>query len=163
MADTEIFVSASESGAAIRILGRGNFNCSREIAAYGLEMVRRKVPRVVIDLAACTAMDSTFMGVIAQIASQGRAGGCMLVIANASSIRRQQLEELGVDRIVSFVERDLSDQDWRILEPADTTRLAQAQTVLEAHEMLASIDPVNASRFKDLVELLRKDVDHLQP
>jgi anti-anti-sigma regulatory factor len=161
MADSEIFVSADEAGAAIRVLGKGSFSCSREIAAYGLEMVRRQVPRVIIDLAACTGMDSTFMGVLAQIASQGRVGGCMLAIANANQERREQLEELGVHRIVSFIDRDLSGLSWRVLEPADTSRLAQARTVLEAHEMLTEIDAANITRFKDVVEFIRKDIENL--
>jgi anti-sigma B factor antagonist len=119
----------------------------------------------VIDLSECELMDSTFMGTLAGLALHLRElGEGRLQVVQANERNAGLLRNLGLDQI--FTVRALNDPDCPDLPPdivsTPETTLSQPaapQEMLEAHEALIAADQANASRFRDVVDLLQRDQD----
>jgi len=120
----------------------------------------------VIDLEACSGMDSTFMGFLAGLASRvGRSGGSV-AIASPGERNRQSLEDLGLD---SLLEIDPPEAPWRgrteeirgQLKPFARKTLPnveeRARHVLDAHKDLAATSEENAKRFAGVIEGLSSE------
>ncbi len=124
---------------------------------------------LVIDLEACTGMDSTFMGQLAgfsaRLSKLGTAGGVQ--IAGAGERNRNSLEDLGLD---CLLEIDPPAAPWR--GKADEVRASlepyrvghpignqeRAKHVLESHKVLSATNAENARKFAGVVGVLEKEV-----
>ena len=123
---------------------------------------------VVIDLAACRSMDSTFMGAIAGLNFALRKDDLHLVLINLSPHAVGLLKGLGLDRVLKTYAAgalppglgDLSHlvQSLRPVEAAPTDNHELAALMYDAHETLARVDPQNLQRFKDVLAFLREDL-----
>jgi anti-anti-sigma regulatory factor len=127
---------------------------------------------MVVDLADCTGMDSTFMGTLAGMAARlAEHSGC-LQIAEPGERNRRSLEDLGLDFLMEI---DPSDATWKphlsqirsLVEPAiPNTPFGQSQRtrhVLEAHQTLADLNEQNAKTFATVVDLLQNELTSRQP
>ena len=117
-------------------------------------------------------MDSTFMGTLTGIALKLGDGGAVHVI-NVNTRNQQLLENLGLDQIFKLdtdgsawkTERDTVTAMLRsagadaTIPSADLDKTGRAEHVLEAHEALGDANDENISRFKDVVEFFRKDLE----
>ncbi len=123
---------------------------------------------LVVDLSACTGMDSTFMGTLAGMAARLAAvDGGVLQIADACERNRRSLEDLGLDFLMQI---DPPSADWKgrqddlrsELKPVQSLQgLAQKQRalhVLQAHEVLSDMNEKNAREFSNVVGMLREQV-----
>ncbi len=130
--------------------------------------------RFVIDLEGCRGIDSTFIGMLSRlalrIAATGEEGGVEIInpsVRNASSIQK-----LGMDE---FLHLDLDGSRWRreralvdenLDKPACSGPLDQvehAQFVLAAHEALIAANGENQSRFRDVVDFLKQELETHAP
>lgn len=122
---------------------------------------------LVVDLEACTGMDSTFMGTLAGMATRlSSLGGGSLQIADAGMRNGRSLEDLGLDYLLEI---DPPNTIWRkeitevrlSLTPLETTPadlIQRAKHVLEAHEVLSEMNDKNAVIFENVVDLLKQDL-----
>ena len=113
-------------------------------------------------------MDSTFMGTLTGAALNLRERGeGEVVVLNANGRNQQLLTSLGLDHILTVdnvgvrfkAERAAVSQQLGLCDegrPADKTE--QAAHVLEAHEALTEANVENASRFRDVIEFLEKEL-----
>jgi len=124
---------------------------------------------LVIDLEACTGMDSTFMGQLASFSARlsklGSTGGVQ--IAGAGERNRNSLEDLGLD---CLLEIDPPSAPWRgkadevraNLEPYQLGHPIgvedRAKHVLESHKILSAANAENARKFAGVVGILEKEV-----
>lgn len=150
----------------IRCEGKGSFLNSPVIKSIGEQRIAAGERRIVIDLGACSGMDSTFMGTLAGIASKLPATdqGMALQIAEADERNRRSLEDLGLDFLMEI---DPPAADWRnrldtiraeLKAPAQTglpDRNERAKHMLDAHQELGRIDEDNARRFKEVTQVLK--------
>src|SRR4051812_35199921 len=128
-------------------------------------MVNRGHREFVVDLRNCPVMDSTFMGTLAGIALRLREiGEGNLHVTNRNERNKDLLRNLGLDALFA---NDLcgiepnGDEKSASLEACDQKdSIAQAQTMLEAHEALVEADPENLTKFKDVLEYLKQDLNH---
>ncbi len=117
-----------------------------------------------IDLDACTYLDSTFLGILLGLGLKLRAAGNgLLHILNASPRNVELLKNLGLDRLINIDAKrtDLNvgpEQKLEALECPVQTKAEAGPTILEAHETLMEFDPRNVPKFKDVVEFLREDL-----
>ena len=123
---------------------------------------------VVVDLADCRSLDSTFMGAIAGLTFALRKDDVRLALINLSPHAAGLLRGLGLDRVLKTYAAnelppglgDLSHlvQNLRPVEstPADNRELAAL--MYDAHETLTRVDPQNLQRFKDVLAFLREDL-----
>jgi anti-sigma B factor antagonist len=158
-----ILVGTANRTVLVRVEGKGTFLNSTGLKEFAKEMVNRGFRDFVIDLANCPVMDSTFMGTLASVGLGLRGlGQGELRVINLNERNRDLLTNLGLDQLFTIVldgapvagepvkQQPLADA------PAD--KLAQAQTMLEAHEACVEADSANAAKFKDVIEYLKQDL-----
>ncbi len=130
-------------------------------------MVARGYREFVVDLENCVMMDSTFMGTMAGVALRLRElGRGHLHVVHAGQRSRELLNGLGLDQIFSIhANGSETAPQCEVLEAPAVTgpaaqKEAQAQQMLDAHEALCEAAPENISRFKDVLEYLKQDLQH---
>ena len=123
---------------------------------------------VVIDLAGCRSLDSTFMGSIAGLAFALRKDDVRMVLVNPTPHAAGLLKGPGLDRVLKTYSAadlppglgDLSHlvQSLRPVAADPTDNHQLAALMYDAHETLARVDPQNLQRFKDVLAFLREDL-----
>jgi anti-sigma B factor antagonist len=176
---SKILVARSADLGFIKVVGRGSFQNSGCLKAFYLQLLKDGVKRFVVDLEACTYLDSTFLGILLGLGLKLReVGPGLLHILNASPRNLELLKNLGLDRLISIEGSDgavggvrggLNGAAPGIIKAVAEDRLEEmpcpvptkaeaAPTILEAHENLMRFDPRNVPKFKDVVEFLREDL-----
>jgi len=138
------------------------------VKAFGDERIAAGETRLVVDLGACTGMDSTFMGTLAGAAARLSAlDGGVLQIADPGERNRRSLEDLGLDFLMEI---DPPAAIWRgkveairseLKPPQPPGTLGQIQRtrhVLEAHQNLTDINDKNAREFGNVVSMLENEL-----
>ncbi len=157
----------------VRVAGRGSFLNSGSLKEFAREMVNRGHREFVFDLEECVMMDSTFMGTMAGMALRLKElGEGRVHVIHCGERSRDLLSGLGLDQIFDIQANGAEAPRCEALsqtengEPADKTAAAkreQAGTMLEAHEALCEAAPKNLTRFKDVLEYLKQDLQHESP
>ena len=167
-----ILVGIFDGFSWIRCEGKGSFLNSPTLKDFGEERISAGESCIVVDLGACTGMDSTFMGTLAGMAARLSTmdeGG--LQIADASERNRRSLEDLGLDFLMKI---DPASASWHdeieliraelkpprgMAKPGDVQRTAH---VLEAHQVLSKANQQNARKFSGVVTLLEAELAEKQ-
>ncbi|MDZ8119340.1 STAS domain-containing protein [Pontiella agarivorans] len=152
--------------AIVRVEGRGSFKVSPPMKQFIHQVMdQHSADRILLDMADCTGMDSTFMGVVAGLACLVKSKPeYQFKLVNLSEKNRKLLTTLGVDRVVDYTLASDTIEDCDIcgkarpLEPNPADKLEAAKTTLEAHEKLVEINPENLPKFKSVLEFLEDDV-----
>jgi len=151
----------------VRVEGRANFQNSGCLRDFAAEMLRQGKPRFVLDLAGCTSMDSTFLGVLAGLAielRQRRPAGSV-VLARVGARNLELIRNLGLHRLLSVeggeatTARAAAIGGDRALECGPRSELESARLVLEAHENLVAVDEGNRAKFQDVLTFMKQRVD----
>lgn len=141
--------------------------------AFGDERIAAGERCLVVDLEACTGMDSTFMGTLAGMASRlsSAAGGGVVQIASSGTRNRRSLEDLGLDFLLDI---DPPESTWaprldkiraELSQPRKaeaTGQVQRAKHVLEAHQTLADTNEKNAKIFSNVVTVLEDELAEKQ-
>jgi anti-anti-sigma regulatory factor len=157
----------------IRCTGKGNFLASPMVKECAERAMSGGEIHVVVDLEACSGMDSTFMGMLAGLAIKlaKQSTGQLLQIAGASERNVQSLEDLGLDALMEINPEAAEWQGqvnqiranlvaWR---GHDVVAKERSQIVLEAHQILSATSEENARRFETVVQMLEKDLGSQAP
>lgn len=156
----------------VRVAGRGSFLNSGSLKEFAREMVNRGHREFVFDLQDCVMMDSTFMGTMAGMALRLKELGQGRVhVIHCGERSRELLSGLGLDQIFDIQANGaeapqceaLSQINSDAVEKTAAAKREQAGTMLEAHEALCAAAPTNLTRFKDVLEYLKQDLQHESP
>jgi anti-anti-sigma factor len=150
----------------IRVIGRGSFKIAAPMKQFIDDACEtHPLKTVVLDLAECIGMDSTFMGVLAGLSGRLKKNDRALELINLSEKNANLLATLGVDRVLAFYSHSHGHQvpepQAESLPTDRATKKEMAETALKAHENLVEISEENKPRFKRVIELLKEDVDRL--
>ncbi len=135
-------------------------------------MVKRGYREFVFDLEECVMMDSTFMGTMAGMALRLKElGEGRVHIIHCGTRSHDLLSGLGLDQIFDIQANGATAPQCQVLaeakddtaEKAATDKREQASTMLEAHEALCQARPENLTRFKDVLEYLKQDLEPESP
>jgi hypothetical protein len=139
------------------------------LKAFGVERIAAGERCLVVDLEACTGMDSTFMGTLAGLATRLTAqDGGVLQIAGASDRNRHSLEDLGLDFLIQIEPEaavwrtDLQSIRSKLKSSGPVhaqNGLQKAMHVLEAHQVLSETNEKNQQSFSNVVTLLESEVE----
>lgn len=167
--ENAILVGVFDGFTWIRCEGKGSFVISPALKECVEGRISAGERCLVIDLEACTGMDSTFMGQLASFAARlsklGVSGGVQ--IASPGERNRSSLEDLGLDCLLVI---DPPVAPWRgrvadfraMLEPYHMGRLPgmqeRARHILDAHKTLSATNEDNARKFAGVVGILEKEV-----
>jgi anti-sigma B factor antagonist len=161
---SKILVARSSNLGFVKVVGRGSFQNSGCLKSFYQQLLKEHVNRFVIDLGACTYLDSTFLGILLGLGLKLRAAGDgLLDILNASPRNIELLKNLGLDRLINITATPVTENGTGTTKleelncPVPTKKEA-GPTILEAHENLMKFDSRNVPKFKDVVEFLREDL-----
>ena len=149
----------------VRVEGKGNFLNSGSLKEFAQEMVNRGYREFVIDLEHCAMMDSTFMGTMAAVALRLKElGQGHLHVVHCGERSRELLSGLGLDQIFDIranaaVAPECEQMEEDASDGAVAAKRERTETMLEAHEALCEAAPENVSRFKDVLDYLKQDLD----
>lgn len=165
-----IFVSCFNDVDWIRVEGKGSFRNSTQVKEFTQRSLEKGHRHFVVDLENCSSVDSTFMGTLASMALKLRyePNGRVDVI-NATGRTLDALTSLGLH---CLLEMDDDGTAWKTeralvaknigkpLAPGkDLSKRETTGNVLAAHEALVEANSENFSRFKDVLDYLKDDVD----
>lgn len=113
---------------------------------------------VVVDLTETTCVDSTALGVVAQIAvrarQQGNAKPSLLI---AGDDIRKILQGVSFDRVFNVLQKTPeTSSHYQELQPIEASEQELLEKVLQAHKNLCELSGENSSKFKDVISLLEK-------
>ncbi len=170
-ADNPISVGIFDGFSWIRCEGKGSFMNSPVLKAFGDQRIAAGERLLVVDLAGCSGMDSTFMGGLAGLATRLSAldDGGSLHIAEPGERNRRSLEDLGLDFLMEI---DPPAALWRGRVDAVRTSLGPPQAaagplgqtqrtrhVLEAHQALSGLNEKNSREFEGVVSMLEDELE----
>ncbi len=121
--------------------------------------------KVTFDLQECTAMDSTFLGVIATAAlNSSHDARKNVVIINAGAQAKRQLQRIGLLQVVAFKEEpcqpppdlQLSHIDFFHLPNSEKERVKR---IKDLHEQLIQLNARNKGKFAGFIEMLNKELE----
>jgi len=169
--DGDILVSCFDNVDWIRVEGKGSFKNSAKVKEFTQRNFAKGHRNFVVDLENCPAVDSTFMGTLASMALKLRyEPDGRIDIINANERTRGSLTSLGLHCLLELdddgttwqAERKLVEKNLTKPMTYDDTDLDKRETtahVLTAHEALVEANAENYSRFKDVLEYLKDDLN----
>jgi anti-anti-sigma regulatory factor len=158
MKENDLLISSKSGCYTVTVSGRANFEYAvplRDLARSTAEFSAFR-----FDMKNCTAMDSTFMGVLTMLALKAKKSNIVIDICNANDTLKKLLRDLGVAKLFEFKELESSEGGVSGKEKRDM--LTTAETVEEAHRALADLNEENADKFKDVIEFSHQDVERLK-
>ena len=161
----DIDLRIANRGEVYLVQARGRANFEYAVPLRELAKSLASFERFCIDLSECSAMDSTFMGVLTMLALKGAKAGRKVEILGANDTLRKLLHDLGVERLFAFEPAAAAPAELlHSLKSAtpEADLLAGAETVEEAHETLVDADSGNAERFESVIKFAKADVERLK-
>jgi len=150
-----------ESHVWIRPGGRGTFQVSPTIKNFGEEQIAAGKTKLVIDLEACTGMDSTFMGMLAGLGMLlKKKGEGQLSIVGTSEKTKSSLEELGLNHLMEIEPEsgpwigNLEEARMGLRPLGEKENSAKEEHILECHENLCDADSENYERFETVLSVM---------
>ncbi|MCQ2352382.1 MAG: STAS domain-containing protein [Victivallaceae bacterium] len=156
----DLLISNRDGAFEVTVSGRANFEYAvplRDIARKP-EMIRS----IKIDLSACQAMDSTFMGVLTMLSVALRRTQITVELCNASEHLVASLRGLGVQKLFKFTTANLTQGNPGAATGKAVSQLDLAETVAEAHKELAAENSANAEKFAAVIQYAEEDVKKLR-
>ncbi len=176
MTDSSLFYHVFPDCLWIRCASRGSFINSPTLKAAAEKYLECGGKLVVIDLEVCPGVDSTFMGTLAGLARRAMAKGAALEIASPTERTRAAMEGLGLDMLIPLdpqfscwsadkeqrrmcLEKQLGNAEGLM---GDLSELDRTRHVLEAHQVLRSMNKQNEEAFGYVCETLEDDLARQQ-
>ena len=166
--DTISFAELPDGVVVIRVIGRGSFANSVEFKRLTDLFAERlsSACRFVLDLEQCVTMDSTFMGVLANVGlRQRRDTREAMTLVNVNEQNERLLHTLGLAHFlyVRTVGQDAhpateAATDFRTAEAPKVSKTDRIVHMIEAHENLVESDSANAVRFESVLKYLNESL-----
>jgi len=155
--------------AMLKVKGNASFKESTSVKRFGSAAIDSGCNLIIFDMAECLGMDSTFMGVMAELAMRVRTEtNGRLIAMNLTPKTLSLLSTLGLNRLIDcyqagYLPQEIKEvlaevMDLTELPAADEDKLASLTTMLEAHRNLVKAAPENMARFKDVISFLDQDL-----
>ena len=149
--------------ACVRVVGRANFTSSVDFKKLLQQLQEDGCTEIVLDLAECTMMDSTFLGVLAGAAMKcdaPRKDGlrCAIKLFHPAERIIESLENLDVLKLFTVLTDAPQLGAFQRVNEGETTRVELNRTCFEAHQTLMNTSPDNERRFKDATDFFEKNL-----
>lgn len=173
MSDTSLIYHEFDDCLWIRCTSRGSFINSPVLKAIADKYLEKGGTDIVVDLAVCPGVDSTFMGTLAGLSRRCMAVGGCVQVASPTMRTRDAMESLGLDMLIEI---DPQDAPWQediqerraVLaqdngnqpgpENKELSEIDRTRHVLEAHNTLRSMNRKNDETFGYVCETLEEDL-----
>ena len=167
--ENAILIGIFDGFSWIRCVGKGSFLTSPALKACVGARIDAGERLAVVDLSACSGMDSTFMGILSALSNRLKKVGGKLQVADPGEKNHHSLVDLGLNYMF---EVDPAEAVWRGHEQAVRSKLQpfsdvrtlnmqeRAEHVLEAHKELSDANEDNAKKFSGVVNLLESQLSN---
>lgn len=150
----------------IKMVGNLKYTTSSGFDRFVDGLVDRGFSNLVIDLSEASYIDSTNLGLIAKLAEQSRKHEDTRVsIISTNEDINEILESVRFDRLFTIVEsmeevqQKLGEVEGEEIEDVDAGDREDLKMLLEAHKVLMDAHEENRPKFRDVVELLEKEMN----
>ena len=152
----DVLVGAVGGALCLSIRGRGTWTqCEplHEVALATLDAGRD----LVIDFAECQYLDSTYLGTIHELVTRADECGVPLHMQGVSPKVVDLFDELSMWRVRAHIGPDVLPVPSKLTPLSETVedRDRTRKRILQAHEVLASLDERNREQFADVIEMLK--------
>lgn len=164
----KLMVAVCDQVVFIRINGRGDFTLSLDLKKLFVELRQRGYRRFVLEVCNCAMMDSTFLGMLADLALKfcdaSNPQGVPLELINPNPRIAETLENLGVAHLfkITYCPEALALDYQPAPQTADKSKLEVTRNCLEAHMTLMGLKAENVQKFKDVAQFLAEDLKRLE-
>jgi len=151
----QVHVRVQGSTATVCIRGRATFRLGPGLRDFIVQSEAGGVRHFQVGLDECDYMDSTILGVLALLATGRREGRWDAELINTPPRILDQLTEMGLRRFFPFAVRPTPFEETAMTElPVSSSSAVLADTMRDAHVTLGQVDPANAARFANVLEVL---------
>lgn len=156
---TQYFVSIEKDEAFMTIEGKGNYMNCFHVAKFFDYVVNKPCKRIFIDFTNCGGLDSTFLGMLADLALRLRniSPESMVALCNVSGRVLELIENMSLDTIMD-VNFEVPAIFGANVNEKIPIAAATNEEVLNAHEKLSSITDENRRTFEDVIAFLKKQI-----
>jgi phosphoserine phosphatase RsbU/P len=157
--DSTLLVSAEKGRTFIQVCGEGSWRESRHILLLHQQARERGDRQLIFDFAACTHLDSTFLGILHNLCGvSGKEDGVRIQLQRLPRHVLKLISELGLTQVLlHFRSRPLHlPEDMEAVEKMTLSHDEMQRLLLEAHEALVAACPENEARFSGVLNVLRK-------
>jgi anti-anti-sigma regulatory factor len=162
MKESDILIAQEGGTYRIKIDGRANFEYGPPLRNLAKNLENENFEMISINLANCTGMDSTFMGILAMLGLRAKKIDASMEIVNAGETNVALLKGLGLKNLFSFVDRE-EDKVFNWSKAGkEGEKLETAEAVVDAHDTLMDVAPENVPKFKTVVDFAKKDLNNLK-
>jgi len=152
-------ISMTSQGEDLFLRGEGSLNARNcdEFRKQVYSLVQGGVKKVHLDLAKCSYMDSTFLGLLVGVHKKLRQfGGVGLTVYTPSASAQEHLHSMGIDRIITI--SGVTFPFPEIMETCTSRPTENPQDILTAHQHLMDLSAENRKRFAILAQVLDKEI-----
>lgn len=151
----QIEVGRTATQLYLRVNGYASFHEAAEIIHYLEKLSSGDRPaEYLFDMSNCDKMDSTFMGLLARLASEGQA---RVSVAHCEGAALQCLDDLGLTQIITMSRGPAQAPESLIcLHPGSAARQTREDAIQTGHESLSQISETNQEKFKDVIDAFKK-------
>jgi anti-anti-sigma regulatory factor len=164
----KLMVAVCDQVVFIKINGKGDFNLSLDLKKLFVELRQRGYRRFVLEVCDCVMMDSTFLGMLADIAlkfcNPNQPQNFPLELINPNPRIAETLENLGVAHLFKITQcpdsLEVNYQPQALT--AEKSKIEVTRNCLEAHMILMGLKAENVQKFKDVAQFLAEDLKRLE-
>ena len=159
--DSHIDIALCGRAMYARITGLANMNNCMTFQDFSTVLLESGYERVIVDLARCTGMDSTFLGVLAGMATHiEERKAPLVVIINASSSNLETLDDVGLTNFVEVHKETVEIPEIETYRIDDDTvpDMDRVEFIKECHEKLIRIDERNQQKFGPLIQAMAAEL-----
>lgn len=154
-------VARSEDAIYVCVTGHGNMVNSTTFKDFVDDMLRRGYRAFILDLKACSGLDSTFMGLIAGIAQFEEKARTQVMVVNPPDHCRRLLEDIGLANFINIrdEEFELPALEMEVLEQIELDPKERIRLIQNAHKNLVDIDNRNEKKFGAFLKMLTRELE----
>lgn len=153
-------VGRSESGYVVRVRGRGTMRESRVLHDYLACVFGQPESRVVVDLAGCEYLDSTFLGCLVTWRKKQASRDSRFLIAAPADRVEALLTPLKLNLVFEIVDEPPPvEGSWATIDLAAHDPCELGRHVMECHRRLAELGGPQQEAFTRIADGLERDLN----
>lgn len=161
--ETNYQVHDSPKASVLQVLNKASYTNCEPVRKFFDQKFKEGQRSFIIDFAKCVSLDSTFLGVLVNLALNLRNAeeNGTVALVNLSGRNLETVKNLGIHRIADVC--SLSVDNYDTLESLGKNGVDEAvctETIYQAHKTLMNLNKKNLRMFCDVVSFLEQEVEN---
>lgn len=151
-----------ENKVFIKLVGNSTMKNSKTLEDIFAKILTGDKKDIVLDFTDSNYMDSTVLGTIAKNAVKvKKAWGESVYAVNVGGAIKMGLSSTGIDKIIKIIDSEsVSSPEMMTVEKSDfADKRSKTEHILDAHKMLMTLNEENKKVFKNVVDLMEKELE----